>query len=400
MKALRVFVEVARGVTTSAWLVSLALGVASAQPAQFANPVPVGAREFGLDASTHLVEERGTLSEKIEELKALVFRKQTNGYVAPTALALTNFRELARSIENGQLVQATTQAQALGYLLVFFEDIRDGRVFYLLREQLDALGEQSLGWGSYIYDPSGRNVLIEVPHPLSDRNTPELAVDVFYGAGTKGYLMAGAHRLANGGDPGVPTSQPANVAGEPNSVFQAVHEEWSDQDTIPIQIHGFNVDNHAYPFGTDAVLSNGCRRTACTAPDDGSVPWPHQILDQEFDDATRSPRLLSFVWNMGDPNNGLVNRDWRTGRVVDGRTFYDLSANYNVQGHHTRDARGQPFLHVELEQSIRIDDPDRWARAVDALIEGAILVPEPSAGLLGITALLVLSAFARRRPRP
>jgi len=336
-----------------------------------------------------IIHASGTLADLVDELKSLVFRRPTSSnpnpppYVTPQPWQLDAFRALATSVASGLLPQAASEADALGYDLVIFTDTSDGKVYRVLREQ-----GQSLGWGSYIYDPTGRDVLIEAPHPLNDSNTPELAIEVYDGADAKGYLLAGAHRRNRGGSTTDPTSQPSNVAGRENSVFHVVHEAWSGPDTLPAQIHGYAARNHPeLPAGTDAVLSNGCRTWSpsvrCEIPgqgasDDGRVPSIFRLLDTAFDDG--SPGLLSFAWNKlptNDAVNQAVNTNWKNGnQVLPGGTFVELSANYNVQLHHTRQQRpvgiAHPAIHAEFERSVRFDDPaapgNKWTRAVEALI--------------------------------
>jgi sugar lactone lactonase YvrE len=321
------------------------------------------------------IQESGTLKELIDGLKDLAFGKYTYDYVRPSSRQFDDFKALAGSVANGQLAQAVSEAQALGYELVLFTDTRNGKTYRVLREKLDGSGQQSLGWGNYVYDPSAGDYLIEAPHPLNDSNTPELAIQVFYEAGAKGYLMAGAHRLTNGGDPGRPTSQPANVAGDSGSAFQAVHEAWSGSGPGILQIHGFALSKHqgacntslypglyfpapCFPNGTRAVLSDG----------DANVSFTLAGLDAELDDRA----LLSFVWNEDSSLDTAVNcangaNSCRSGLELDGRRFGEVGGNYNVQGKYSRDS----FLHVELESAVRIPQGSsnpRWDPAVDALV--------------------------------
>jgi len=341
---------------------------------------------FAVTAQTAPIYETGNLGNEIDRLKDLVFPKNSGLYLTPTTQELTDFRALADSVENGLIEQAATQAEALNYEMVVFTDTRNNRPYYLLREELDGFGSQTTGWGNYIFDPAERaNLLFEAPHPLYDTNTPELAIDIFYGTKAKGYLMAGAHR--NQGDG---TFGHANVCGHTNSIFHIVHEEWSDAETLPFQIHGFDWDKHTnFPAGTDMVISNG----------DAVVHQPHIDLDAAFDDAL----LLSFVYNalsINDPVNIQVNTDWENGGIVYGGTFSSLSGGYNVQGQFTRNTYGQAFLHCEHEQSIRFNDPDLWDPAVNAYVTAfGAPIPEPGTLLLLAPALLGIAGVLRRKLR-
>ncbi len=333
------------------------------------------------------IYESGNLCGEIARLKTLVFPKESGLYVQPTAQNLSDFRALATSVENGQIWQASLQAEALGYEMVIFTDTRENRTYSLLREQLDEFGSQTKGWGNYVYDRlEAADLLIEAPHPLYDTNTPELSIEVYYGSNAKGYLMAGAHRNTMGdGNYGQ-----ANVPGHTDSIFHIVHEEWSDADTLPIQIHGFDWDKHTnFPAGTDVVLSNG----------DGAVPQPHIDLDAAFDDAA----LLSFAYNslgINDPVNIQVNTDWLNGGVVSGGTFSSLGAGYNVQGQYTRNTYGAPWIHCELEQSIRFNDPSLWQPAIDVIVVTfGEPIPEPGTIALIGMGMAGLAGVVRRKLR-
>ncbi len=330
------------------------------------------------------IAETGSLSAEIDRLKALVFPKNSMLYVQPTVQNRDDYRALTTSVMDGDYDTASTQATALGYELVRYHDTDTSRNFYLLREALNEYGEQNLGWGNYIWNPTqGKDILIEAPHPLYDTNTPEFAIEVFQGVHGRGYLMAGAHRASMGDG----TMGQANVCGHTDSIFHVVHETWSLSTTLPIQIHGFDWDKHTnFPAGTDVVLSNG----------DGAVPQPHIDLDDSFDDTG----LLSFCYNslpVNDPTNILVNTDWENGGVVYGGTFGSLGGGYNVQGQYTRNTYGAPWIHCELEQSIRFNDPALWDPAVEAIV--STYIPEPSTLLLLAPALLGFAGLLRRRLR-
>jgi len=307
-------------------------------------------------ADAAIIYQTGSLGAEVARLDGLVFPQNSGLYMAPNSSQRTAFRALATSVMAGSYTTAATQAEALGYELVDFYDTETSHEYYLLREHLNAQGKQNLGWGNYIWNPVPRSdVLVEAPHPLYDSKTPAFAIDVFEGIIGRGFLMAGAHRNQDGSIYGI-----ANVVSQWNSIFEAVHETWMSATTLPVQIHGFDYDKHTqYPLGTDAVLSN------CY----GAVQQPHIDIDQ----ALEAAGFKSYVYNTlpaNSPLNILVNDG------VPGSTFSDLSANYNVQGQYTHNTYGTPFVHCELEQSIRLDDPNNWQPAVNALVS-ALNTPEP-----------------------
>ena len=307
------------------------------------------------------IVKSGTLSLEIARLETLVLASGSYKYVTPTTTQLSALRLLANQIENDELTAAGCEADKLAYELVLFTDTRNSRTYRLLREKLATTDTTNkLGWGSYVYDGQGMNGLVEAPHPKSDLETPGLAIEVFYGAGAKGYLMAGAHRLANGGTESNPVGQLANVAAHRNSMFHVFHEEWSEIDTLPIQIHGFAIGNHTnFPSDTKAVISNG----------DGVVRGPHYDLDEALD----RRGLLSFAWNTDSAADSSINCTNTTHPCTtsfkDGDIFIDVGGNYNEQAEYTRDVQGSAFLHVELARDVRTPGGVPWQSAIAAVVE-------------------------------
>ncbi|MBM83138.1 MAG: hypothetical protein CMJ78_21460, partial [Planctomycetaceae bacterium] len=288
-----------------------------------------------------LTEETGELEDEIDRLKGLVLAKDSNLYVAPTAQERTDFRALATSVYNLDLATALTQATALDYELVEFIDATSSKSYIVLREELDN-GAVTRGWGSYILDPNYKHdVLIEINHPLFDTNTPELGAIIFEDSGSRAFLIAGAHRSANG-------FNTADVADPINSIYQEVHEvfDGATGESTTYSFHGFNSDGKGFPDPTDVVLSST----------DDAISTEVIDLDMRLELING---IKSYAFNELDPNdanNVLVNDG------VDGTIFSSLAGKQNVQGIHTR-GEGGTFIHVELEQSIRFDD--------DTLVEAA-----------------------------
>ncbi len=98
--------------------------------------------------------------------------------------------------------------------------------------------------------------------------------------------MSGAHRNANG-------TGTADVAHLNESIFHEVHKAWNSitATTKPWQIHGFNIANHFFPAGTDAIISNG----------DGTVSSEIITLDDSFD----SNGFLTYAYNTLSPTDAV-----------------------------------------------------------------------------------------------
>jgi len=318
-----------------------------------------------------VVIESGDFVAHVRALEQLTFTANSNLYVAPSAANRSAFYTLACTLRAGNISAADVQAGALDYDLVQFTDTASGQTYQGLRERLVG-GSPTRGWGSYFINLSaGPDALIEAPHPRFDMYTPEIGATVFTLSGASGFLMAGAHRNANG-------TGTADVAHLTDSIFQEVHKAWVGLgvQTIAWQIHGYNGSNYpSFPAGTDAVLSAG----------DGGVSDEIIRLDGAFADWG----LLCFAYNtlsISDPLNITVNETYP------GTTFSSLGATTNVQGIYSRSLGGS-FVHIEMEQSIRFDASNRYSAA--QLIGGVI--PEPGTAVLLTIGMGIL--LARRRPK-
>lgn len=327
-------------------------------------------------AAPAIVIEAGSFVTKVETLRDLTFASGSNLYVAPTPGERNSFATLAATLLGEDLVAADLQAAALDYDLVEFTDTDTGNVYHGLTEQLVG-GDPTRGWGSFFVNFNAvTHPLIQVPHPRFDTNSWDIGARVFQQAESLGFLMAGAHRNANG--PGT-----ADVAHLTESIFQEVHQVWNGPggENMPWSIHGFNEANYMFPAGTDVILSNG----------DGSLSLEVVALDAAFEDQG----LLTFAYNtlpVMDPLNVAVNG------VEDGTSFSALGGTTNVQGIYSRGIGGR-FIHVEMGQSIRLDAGNRLlaADAITDAIMASEAVPEASTFALAAIGLAMLGVIAWHR---
>ena len=327
-----------------------------------------------------LTIEAGDFVSLAQGLRNLSFTSGSNDYVAPTVGQQSNFRDLASSLLTSNVGMADVQAAALNYELVQYTDLPSGQVYLGVREIL-SMGNQTLGWGSYFVNQGySSNVLLEVPHPRFDTNSWDIAARTFRQSEARGYLMAGAHRNANG-------SGTADVAHKTDTIFHQVHEVWNglNGETPAWSIHGFAIANHpTFPTGTDVVNSNG----------DGGVSSEVVSIDGNFEDQGFLSHAYNTLHDL-DPLNVAVNE------AVSGGTFSGLGATTNVQGIYSRGIGGV-FVHIEMEQSIRFDETNRQlaADAITASLLESGGVPEPTSGVLllcGSLWLLRLSPGRRQR---
>ena len=283
-------------------------------------PRPRAARS----AAPGYLAEAGDLCAFVSAHKAGLPGEGSNGYVDPRpseAALMLRAVELALA---DALDEAAALLEALNYDLVVFRDTGFGGSHLMLRERLPYRS----GWGLFLVSRSpSREVTVEVPHPLWDTYTPELGIEAYLGLGARHFLMAGAHRYANG-----PRSPVSDMARNPGSLFQRLHESLTGADGHVLQFHGFNRQNH--PDYPDVVLSNG-----------SGQPHPELL------------RLGSAIQARGP-----------TAGVFDGQRWSKLGATVNPQGRYTRQIGGR-FYHLELRHVLR-KDPDHRASVLEAVEEG------------------------------
>jgi hypothetical protein len=178
----------------------------------------------------------------------------------------------------------------------------------------------SRGWGLYVFrEEVANNIIVEAPHPLSDKQSDLIALDIYRALNARALLIAGAHRNAN------PDGM-ADVSHAPDSIFQSIHEALVENTTtfpdvpVVLQIHGFAARKHpGYP---NVVLGFGLTTSRAEIS-----------LSKELVDA-------------------LVARGIETG-VCRGGSWQDLCGTKNVQGSGKEDAI---FIHVELDETMRSDE--------------------------------------------
>lgn len=276
-----------------------------------------------ITAPTYL-QGRGDLMEAIAEYKTTLPGRDTQAFVQPGEDEVALAMDAVRAAQAGDLIGAAATLDEFGYDLVTFTDSRTERAHLMMRERVPC----GRCWGLYLFSqsPSRRNVTVEAPHPLFDLFTPEFAIEAYLRLDAEEFLMAGAHRYANG-----PDSLVSDMARNPASLFQAIHVALTDPQTHVLQYHGFALQNH--PDYPNVVLSNGS-------------PVPHAEL--------------AALWRAMEARGETVG-------VYDGHQWAALGATLNPQGRHTNSISGR-FYHMEHYLDIR-RDPSRRTAMIDAVLE-------------------------------
>ena len=329
-------------------------------------------------ARAAVLTESGDFVAYVESLRNLAFDSGSGLYVAPTPQDRAAFALLAADLWTASTPQHVAAldlaADALGYEVVQFTHNANNAVYLGLREQL-VNNQQQTGWGSYfVRQGPSRDAMVQVPHPINDTRTWEVGAVALLESDARGFLLAGAHRNANG-------LGTADVADPIGSIFQVVHEQWNGPagETVAWQVHGFNLANHippervpGFPLDTDAVISNGT----------GAVSPEIVALDAALE-AAGGLGWVSYAYNTLDPTdalNVLVNGG------VDGETFGPpggLGATTNAQQIYSTGIGGT-FVHIELGQTIRFN-PDGASKRLlagqaiaQSISDTTEVIPEPA----------------------
>jgi len=291
-------------------------------PISTPNPSATPAAIFSLDTI------KGSFRNQISYLEDNMPRANSEGYVVPADQEQADFAELAVSLVGANdLAHANQLAVKNNYSLTYYLDRGDDNsVNYLLRENKPI----QKGWGLYVFRvDSTSNIIIEAPHPLYDRRTPSVALNIYRALDARALLIAGAHRNAN-------SDGSADMAHTTESIFQSVHEALSQEiqvasgNVIILQIHGFHTSKHAgYP---QAVFGFG-----------------EKIQPAEF----------ALAQKLGD---ALSEQGINVG-LCTGDVWQDLCGTTNAQA---STMNGGMFIHIELDEDLRKGD--------DALIAALVQV--------------------------
>src|SRR6266498_1275902 len=260
---------------------------------------------------------QGNFRNQISILENNMPRSNSEGYVIPTNQEQADFAEIISAIATDELAQATQLASENYYTLNYYVDRGDDYAMsYLLREKKPIQN----GWGLYAFRvDSTSNIIIEAPHPLYDRRTPTVALDIYRALDARALLIAGAHRHAN-------RDGSADVAHAKESIFQSVHIALSQEvqaesgNVIILQIHGFHSTNHA--------------------------GYPQVVFGLGKNAQTKEVALAERI------KDALSEQGISAGICV-GDTLQDLCAETNAQASVTKEG---VFMHIELNENIRKDD--------------------------------------------
>jgi hypothetical protein len=241
-------------------------------------------------------------------------------YAPPGKTQRTRLAKAVGSLLSGDIGEAERQLAPLGLALTRLTDTDSGRRY----DEIAATGSgASARWGRlYLNADSTVRWNVQVPHPVSDRDTEALGVRLLEENPGGALVLAGSHRRAGQDDA-------ADVAHREDSAFHTVVVELQKRGVPGVQLHGFT-DSTDRPY--DAVLSTGAVETA--------------------------PSEVAAMADRMEADELRVCRAWAARCPLEGTT--------NVQGRSAqREHAG--FVHVELARYARADDSRDTQKAADAL---------------------------------
>lgn len=174
--------------------------------------------------------------EVIEPLLALTEREQGGTLSAPATEELRQINALALSF---------------GYQLASYRQPDTQALYLVLRETGDSQARRH--WGTYVFRTGpARNWAVQVPRPLSERQTVGFAAHFFARHNARVLMIAGSHEDAN-----IDGSADVLNSDNPNTLFNMVHQAlvWRvEGPMLALQVRSAGtVDD--MPAGADALLA-------------------------------------------------------------------------------------------------------------------------------------------------
>ena len=203
-----------------------------------------------------------SLTAFVASVKSSLPRANSERFVKPAPAEMQTFTQAVSAVLQGNLENAAVLANAVNYDVSQLNDQTANKTYWVLIERQTNFR----GLGTYIFDLSfGRNLILQVPHPLFDINTPEEATQIFQQTDARGVFISGTHRCANAErSPCSGTTTACDDVSAPFRVsdashftgnfFQAAHQATLNQSQIPVSI---SLHGNAVSSLPDVTLSNG-----------------------------------------------------------------------------------------------------------------------------------------------
>jgi hypothetical protein len=244
-------------------------------------------------------------------------------YTPPDGTERDRLSEAVDHLLAGDAARAQRLLAPLGLGVTRLTDTGSGHRY----DEIAATGPgRAVRWGRlYLSADSSTRWNVQVPHPVSDRDTEKLGLWLLEHRPGGSLVLAGAHRRAG-------KNGAADVAHREDSAFHTIVVALQKHGVPGLQVHGFSASS-GHPY--DAVVSSGAAQSTSGAA--------AALADRMEADGLR------------------VCRGWSARCPVEG--------TQNVQGR-SATRRHVPFLHVELVPDARGDGPlaDKAAEALGELL--------------------------------
>ncbi len=307
-------------------------------------------------APTAMCSTQSSLETLIACVLAKMPRRDTQGYVAPPASLVNDFKLVAAQMLAGKCDDIALPASMTKiYSVATFTDKQNNASYCIALETLDenANGTIDRAWGTFIVNPKAtRELSIQAPHPLADLATEAQAIAVFKGVNARSYALAGSHRDANKERT---TCQPSTGEGEADAAHnvkdiffaatEALNDFYKDKDWTAIQFHGMGTTSCA---GVDAFLSYGVQ--VAPKPTDKIVTLRDNFVKLQ-------PKMVATVFGENPPCNlyATTNVQGRLLNNVPSAQVCELpAASYTGK-----------FIHIEQKTNSRAAIAD-WIAAINA----------------------------------
>ena len=265
-----------------------------------------------------------------DSIKSKMPGRESEGYKHPTEQERLAFLAAVDLALAGDIGGADAAVDLYGYDCYTFTEAVTGDPLVIFRERAPV----NRGWGTYVYNRNAqRPVDVHINHPIFDSNTHVQGASLFRDLRGRWMLMAGTHRYAN-------ADTSSDMAHNPESLFQKLHEKVIGTGRMALSVHGFNQASHVEPIASSAlVLSNGKTTLGATQGTEFAI----------------------------DLRDRLDRASWKTGLYAYDASYDKLAASRNPQGRYSNDIHGHGrWVHVENDYTVRSDSA-KW-KQVNAVI--------------------------------
>jgi hypothetical protein len=139
--------------------------------------------------------------------------------------------------------RANRLGREIGYEVIHYPATAGANSHSVLRETHALSEEGFLGGGTYVLNPSGHNVVIEVPHPVKDSFTAAQGIETYLQLPARLLMLAGTLRDASTqlSDCSDGHYRASDAAHQTDAFFYVAHKVVNDYDpqTVFLQLHGF-----------------------------------------------------------------------------------------------------------------------------------------------------------------